>query len=135
MSAAQLVRLAGGLKRGAFTEAADLTRYTVENGAQVMGEHVAVSIARALAGEADTDFRLHDGDVLTIRQLAGWTDVGALISVKGEVMHPGDYGIREGERLSSIISGRVDCAPMPILTPRYSNAGRYVSWRKETAPT
>jgi protein involved in polysaccharide export with SLBB domain len=103
MSAAQLVRLAGGLKRGAFTEAADLTRYTVENGAQVMGEHVAVPLARAMAGEADTDVRLHDGDVLTIRQLAGWNDIGSMIAVKGEVMHPGDYGIQEGERLSSVL--------------------------------
>ena len=103
MSAAQLVRLAGGLKRGAFTEAADLTRYTVEGGSQVMGEHVAVPIARALAGDADTDVRLHDGDVLTIRQLAGWNDVGSVITVKGEVMHPGDYGIQEGERLSSVL--------------------------------
>jgi protein involved in polysaccharide export with SLBB domain len=103
MSAAQLVRLAGGLKRGAFSEAADLTRYTVENGTQVLGEHLAVPIARALAGEADTDMRLHDGDVLTIRQLAGWNDVGSVITVKGEVMHPGDYGIQEGERLSSVL--------------------------------
>jgi protein involved in polysaccharide export with SLBB domain len=104
MTAAQLVRLAGGLKRGAFTEAADLTRYTVENGAQVMGDHVALPIARALAGEADTDVRLHDGDVLTIRQLAGWNDIGSLITVRGEIMHPGDYGIQEGERLSSVIA-------------------------------
>ena len=103
MSAAQLVRLAGGLKRGAFAEAADLTRYTVENGAKVMGEHLTVAISRALAEEGDTDVRLHDGDVLTIRQLAGWNDIGSLITVKGEVMHPGDYGIQEGERLSSII--------------------------------
>ena len=103
MSAAQLVRLAGGLKRGAFIEAADLTRYTIENGAQVMGEHLTVPIARALAGEPDTDRRLRDGDVLTIRQLAGWNDIGALITVRGEVMHPGDYGIQEGERLSSVI--------------------------------
>jgi protein involved in polysaccharide export with SLBB domain len=47
--------------------------------------------------------RLHDGDVLTIRQLAGWRDVGASITVSGEVMHPGTYGIQEGERLSSIL--------------------------------
>src|SRR5271170_1047781 len=122
MSAAQLVRLAGGLKRGAFTEAADLTRYTVENGAQVMGEHVAVPIARALAGEPDTDVRLHDGDVLTIRQLAGWTDIGALITVKGEVMHPGDYGIQEGERLSSVIERagglRADAYPYGAILER-----------------
>jgi protein involved in polysaccharide export with SLBB domain len=122
MSAAQLVRLAGGLKRGAFTEAADLTRYTVENGAQVMGEHVAVPIARALAGEADTDVRLHDGDVLTIRQLAGWNDIGSLITIKGEVMHPGDYGIQEGERLSWVIERagglRADAYPYGAILER-----------------
>ncbi len=122
MSAAQLVRLAGGLKRGAFTEAADLTRYTVANGAQVLGEHVAVPIARALAGEADTDVRLHDGDVLTIRQLAGWTDMGSLITVKGEVMHPGDYGIQEGERLSSVLERagglRTDAYPYGAVLSR-----------------
>jgi protein involved in polysaccharide export with SLBB domain len=103
MTAAELVRTAGGFKRGAYTEAADLTRYTVEGGQSVVGEHDTVQIARALAGEPDTDMRLRDGDVLTIRQLAGWRDVGAVITVGGEVMHPGTYGIEEGERLSSIL--------------------------------
>jgi protein involved in polysaccharide export with SLBB domain len=103
MTAAELVRTAGGFKRGAFTETADLTRYTVEGGRSVVGEHETVQIARAIAGEPDTDMRLHDGDVLTIRQLAGWRDVGASITVTGEVMHPGTYGIEEGERLSSIL--------------------------------
>ena len=68
-----------------------------------MGEHETVPLAKALSGEPDSDVRLHDGDVLTIRQLAGWTDMGATIAVKGEVLHPGTYGIQEGERLSSII--------------------------------
>lgn len=103
MTAADLVRVAGGFKRGAYTEMADLTRYEVEHGTNVTGEHESVPIGRALAGEPDTDARLHDGDVLTIRQLAGWNDVGATIAVKGEVLHPGTYGIREGDRLSSIL--------------------------------
>lgn len=122
MTAAELVRLAGGLKRGAFTETADLTRYTTENGAQIVGEHLAVPIGRALAGEPDTDLRLRDGDVLTIRQLAGWTDVGAVITIKGEVMHPGDYGIRDGERLSSVIARagglRADAYPYGAIMER-----------------
>jgi len=103
MTAAELVRTAGGFKRGAYTETADLTRYTIEGGQSVVGEHETVAIARALGGEPDTDMRLHDGDVLTIRQMAGWRDVGATITVTGEVMHPGTYGIQEGERLSSIL--------------------------------
>ncbi len=122
MTTTQLVRLAGGLKRGAFTEAADLTRYAVENGAQVMGEHLTVPVGRALAGEADTDVLLHDGDVLTIRQLAGWSDVGSLVTIKGEVMHPGEYGIQEGERLSTVLARagglRADAYPYGAILER-----------------
>ena len=104
MTAAELVRLAGGLKRGAYTQEADLTRYVVEQSTKVAGEHISVPIGQALAGEPDTDVRLRDGDVLTIRELAGWQDIGATIKVEGEVLHPGTYGIREGERLSSLIA-------------------------------
>jgi protein involved in polysaccharide export with SLBB domain len=103
MTAADLVRLAGGLKRSAYKDQADLTRYLVEGDNQVVGEHQTVQIARALAGDPDTDLRLRDGDVLAIRQLTGWNDIGATISVKGEVLHPGSFGIREGERLSSVL--------------------------------
>ena len=103
MTAAALVRLAGGFKRGAYTQEADLTRYEVEQGTKVVSDHVAVPIARAMADEPDADVRLRDGDVLAIKQLTGWTDVGAMITVSGEVVHPGTYGIQEGERLSSII--------------------------------
>ena len=104
MGAADLVRLAGGLNRGAYGESADLTRYLVEGGNRVLGERMRVPIAAALSGTADADTRLRDGDVLTIGELAGWNDVGATITVKGEVAHPGAYGIREGERLSSILA-------------------------------
>jgi len=103
MTAATLVRLAGGFTRGAYTDEADLTRYEVAQGTKVVSDHVTVPIAKALASEPDADVRLRDGDVLAIRQLTGWKDVGAKITVGGEVVHPGTYGIQEGERLSSII--------------------------------
>ncbi len=103
MTAATLVRLAGGFTRGAYTDEADLTRYEVAQGTKVVSDHVSVPIAKALASEPDADVRLRDGDVLAIRQLTGWKDVGAKITVSGEVVHPGTYGIQEGERLSSII--------------------------------
>jgi protein involved in polysaccharide export with SLBB domain len=103
MTAADLVRLAGGFKRGAYTREADLTRYELEQGSKLVSDHVMVPIAAALANEPDSDVRLRDGDVLTIQQLSGWKDVGAMITVTGEVVHPGTYGIQEGERLSSVI--------------------------------
>lgn len=104
MTASDLVRIAGGLNRGAYLQTADLTRYEVHDGSRVAGEHSTFALARAMAGDPDTDVRLRDGDVLTVRELAGWNDVGATIAVKGEVLHPGTYGIQEGERLSSILS-------------------------------
>ncbi len=103
MSAADLVRIAGGFKRGAYTASADLSRYVVENGQRILGEHEEVPIAKAMAGEPDSDVRLMDGDVLSVRQLAGWNEVGASIKVTGEVLHAGTYGIEEGEKLSSVI--------------------------------
>jgi protein involved in polysaccharide export with SLBB domain len=122
MSAADLVRVAGGFKRGAYTETADLTRYELVQGTSVAGETVTVPIAKAMAGEPDTDMRLHDGDVLTIKQLAGWNDIGASIAVKGEVIHPGTYGIQEGERLSSILMRaggfRSDAYPYGVIFER-----------------
>jgi len=104
MTAATLVRAAGGLKRGAYTQQADLTSYDVENGSKVVSDHRTVNIADALAGNPESDVRLHDGDVLTIREISGWRDLGATIEVKGEVAHPGGYGIQPGERLSSILA-------------------------------
>ncbi|HEY6972403.1 MAG TPA: SLBB domain-containing protein [Candidatus Angelobacter sp.] len=103
MTAADLLRLAGGFKRSAYTESADLSSYAIVNGDHVELEHREVPIARALTGEPDTDVRLKPGDVLTIRQLGGWNNIGGAITVSGEVLHPGRYGIQEGERLSSIL--------------------------------
>src|SRR4029077_1985853 len=104
MTAAGLVRLAGGFKRGAYTEQSDLTRYDVEHGPKLISDRVTVPIADAMRGEPESDVRLRDGDVLTIGQISGWQDVGATIQVKGEVAHPGGYGIQPGEPLSSVIA-------------------------------
>jgi protein involved in polysaccharide export with SLBB domain len=122
MTASDLVRLAGGLSRGAYLETADLTRYEIQQGSNVVGEHSAFPLARAMAGEADTDVRLHDGDVLTVRELSGWNDIGATIAIKGEVVHPGSYGIQEEERLSSVLNRaggfRADAYPYGIVFER-----------------
>jgi protein involved in polysaccharide export with SLBB domain len=103
MTAADLLRMSGGFKRSAFQQAADLTSYSVIDGDHVDLDHRDIPIGRALAGEADTDVLLKPGDVLTIRQIGGWNDIGGAISVSGEVMHPGRYGIQRGEHLSSIL--------------------------------
>jgi protein involved in polysaccharide export with SLBB domain len=103
MRIADLIRVGGGLTRSADTQSADLTKYEWINQAKLSGHQERISITSVLAGDVNANISLHDGDVLTIRQLPGWNDLGASINLRGEVTHPGVYGIRPGERLSSVI--------------------------------
>lgn len=103
MRVSDLIQVGGGLKPSADTQQADLVTYSLEDPAKLTGRHKAIAIATAMTGEPNSDVALHNGDVLTIRQTPGWGDLGASINVKGEVKHPGVYGIRPGERLSAIL--------------------------------
>ncbi|HEV1995871.1 MAG TPA: SLBB domain-containing protein [Candidatus Acidoferrum sp.] len=103
MTATDLVRLAGGFKRSAYADSADLASYSIVGGEQVELEHRAIHIARAMVGEPNTDAVLKPGDVLTINQLGGWRNIGGAIILSGEVVHPGRYGIVAGEKISSVI--------------------------------
>jgi protein involved in polysaccharide export with SLBB domain len=103
MGVAELIRIGGGLKPSADTQTADLTRYQYLDQAKLTGQHESVALAAALKGDTQSNSLLHNGDVLTIRQLPDWNDLGATITVKGEVKHPGTYGIQPGERLSSVL--------------------------------
>jgi len=98
-----LIRVGGGLKPSANTQTADLTHYEWTSPEKLSGEHQPIAISAALTGDSSANLPLSNGDVLTIRQLPGWNDIGASISVKGEVKNPGTYGIRPGERLSSVL--------------------------------
>ncbi len=103
MRISDLIRAAGGLKQSADTKSADLTHYLWENDIQVSAQQQKIVLAAALTGGSEKNEVLNNGDVLSIRQLPGWDDLGASITVRGEVVHPGSYGIRPGEKLSSVI--------------------------------
>jgi len=121
MTAADLIRVGGGLTPSAETGTADLTRYEwTASSAQAIssagpsrlsGQHESIAISAALAGDPGSNVALRNGDVLTVRQLPGWNDLGAAIRVRGEVKHPGTYGIRPGERLSSVLERAGGFAP------------------------
>jgi protein involved in polysaccharide export with SLBB domain len=102
MTAAELVRMAGGVKRSALLGRADVASYQVDESSRIAIKHTAIDIGRAL-DDSKADLRLKPGDVLTIHQLSGWQDIGAAITLNGEVLYPGVYGIQEGERLSSVL--------------------------------
>lgn len=104
MRVEDLVHVAGGLKKSADPETADLTSYAESHGSKPIAENMDIKLSAAMQGEPSADLPLHDGDVLTVRQNPGWNDIGAMVTLKGEVQHPGTYGIRPGEKLSSVLA-------------------------------
>jgi polysaccharide biosynthesis/export protein len=104
MRVSDLVRSAGGFLRSANPQSADLVHYAVLEGtaARPSGEQT-LNLTSALGGEASADVLLNDGDVLTVPQQTRWKDMGATVTLHGEVTKPGVYGIEPGERLSSLL--------------------------------
>ncbi len=103
MRISDLISAAGGLKQTADTKTADITHYYWNNEKQVTGKQEKVALADAVAGNPEGNLALNNGDVLTVPQVPGLNDLGASIALRGEVLHPGTYGIRPGEKLSSAL--------------------------------
>ena len=103
MTLGDLIQVGGGLKPSADTNTADLMRLRYNEDKLLTGQHESISIAAVLRKSSEAAIAMQNGDVLTIRELPGWNDLGASIRVQGEVKNPGTYGIRPGEKLSSIL--------------------------------
>jgi protein involved in polysaccharide export with SLBB domain len=104
MTAAQLVRMAGGFKRDAFTESADLTSYDIKNGNGIVENLATVQIGAAVSGtDPHADVALKPGDILAVHQITHWSDIGESVTINGQVRYPGSYGFTDGERLSSVL--------------------------------
>jgi protein involved in polysaccharide export with SLBB domain len=104
MTAAQLVKMAGGFKRNALLDEADLTSYQIKEGKELVSTRESIKIGEAVKGpNNNADVVLKPGDVLTIHEVSGWSDIGASITLNGEVTYPGPYGLQAGERLSSVL--------------------------------
>jgi protein involved in polysaccharide export with SLBB domain len=104
MTAAGLVRMAGGFKRDALLESADLTSYDVSNSSRLVEDLATVQIGAAVAGsDPRADVSLKPGDILAIHQITNWNDMGESVTISGQVRFPGSYGFKDGERLSSVL--------------------------------
>ena len=104
MTAAQLVRMAGGFKRDALLDSADLSSYLVKDDNRVNGKLATIHIGAAVAGtDPSADVPLKPGDILTVHQITGWSEIGQSVTIQGQVRFPGSYGFQEGERLSSVL--------------------------------
>ncbi len=82
MKVADLVRVAGGLKRSALADNADLTRFVAANSSS---QRFQVKLSAALSGDLNENVPLDNGDVLAIRQIPQWNDLGASVTVSKQV--------------------------------------------------
>src|SRR5215472_1670199 len=103
MHVQDLLRLAGGPKPSADTENAVLTHHQGNQPGGMEVESVQVDLTAVMTGHDNKNPALANGDVLTIRENPGWRDLGASVTLRGEVQHPGTYGIRPGESLGSVL--------------------------------
>lgn len=95
-----VLQRAGGPLYMAF-HLADLTRLHVTQDGPVT-EHLRVDLKKALAGDPSHNLVLDVNDFLMIRNVPDW-ELYRTISISGEVMHPGTYSLKKGERLSDLI--------------------------------
>lgn len=104
MHVEDLVLVAGGLKRSADSQDAILEHQHGTSAQDTPASSVAINLPAAMTGNPADSPALSNGDVLTIRQAPGWDNLGASVTIRGEVMHPGTYGIRPGESLAAVLA-------------------------------
>jgi protein involved in polysaccharide export with SLBB domain len=102
MRVSDLLRAGGGLNEAAYVTDAELTRYAVINGEYRETELVRVDLAGLLKGNSAADLALGPYDYLSIKAVPRWRGEES-VTVRGEVLFPGTYPIRRGEKLSSVL--------------------------------
>jgi len=100
-----LVRVAGGLKRSAYTDSADLARFDMNGPGKGPGDRLEVNLAAVMSGDATNGVLLRDGDILTIRQLPRWNEHWSIYHGAGRGSAPG-YVRHRARRAAEFRFGR-----------------------------
>jgi protein involved in polysaccharide export with SLBB domain len=102
MRISDLLRAGGGPTDAAYSVEAELTRYEIVDGEFRRTDLVNVNLAEIRAGTAAADLALSPYDYLSVREISGWGQQ-EVVSLRGEFKFPGDYPIRPGETLESVL--------------------------------
>lgn len=101
MRLSNLIRLAGGLKKYAYTKHAELTRVTpTPDGPHT--EKIIIDLEKAIEGDLQHDIPLKENDYLLVKSVPEW-QLYRTATIMGEVRFPGTYPLKKGESLSSLI--------------------------------
>jgi len=103
MTVKDLVFKAGNLLRSAYLSEAEISSIVIdENRQESSMERRVVDLGKALDGDPLHNVRLTPDDRLVVKRVPGWREEQFAV-IEGEVLFPGRYVLKKGERLSSLI--------------------------------
>ncbi|HEX6992801.1 MAG TPA: SLBB domain-containing protein [Gammaproteobacteria bacterium] len=102
MLISDLLRAGGGLSESAYASEAELTRYVIVDGQYRETSLIDIDLAAVLRGDPVADIAVAPYDYLNIKEVPRWRG-NETVTLRGEVMFPGRYPIRQGEKLSSVL--------------------------------
>ncbi len=102
LKVSDLIKIAGGLEKSAYSLSAELTHYEIVNGEQRLVAHETINLEKIKNGDKSADKFLKPYDELNILKIPGW-DIVATVEIKGEVLYPGVYSIEKGETITDLI--------------------------------
>jgi polysaccharide biosynthesis/export protein len=102
MRVKDLIDYAGGLLMEANQQEAEITRVTITpQGPET--SRIYISPRLALSGGARDNILLKPNDYVFIRSIPDWT-LYTVVKIEGEIKFPGNYAIKKGETLSSVLA-------------------------------
>jgi polysaccharide export outer membrane protein len=102
MHVKDLVAYAGGLLLQSNQDEAEITRVTITpSGPETT--RLYIQLRRALEGNPRDNILLRPNDYLFVRTIPEW-DIYKMVKAEGEIKYPGDYAIKKGETLSSLLT-------------------------------
>jgi len=101
MRVSDLIDVAGGLRKNAYLENAEISRRHVSQ-VGMRTEKIDIDLQKALAGDRTHNLALKDYDHLVVRPIPE-LEFDRAATISGEVRFPGTYPIRRGETLSSLL--------------------------------
>jgi polysaccharide biosynthesis/export protein len=111
MRISDLIRAGGGLQESAYTIDAELTRVEIVDGEYRETDLITVDLGGLLAGNPAADIAVAAHDYLSIKEVPRWREEQSVL-LRGEVVFPGVYPIRQGESLYSVLQRAGGLTPL-----------------------
>lgn len=116
MKISDALRAAGDLTEKAYAIAAELVRFEITDGALRQAQVLNVDIKSILSGSSSaSDFSLQPYDKLNIKVIPEWGDEWIVV-LEGEFNFPGQYTLRRGETLESVLARAGGITPQAFPT-------------------